>query len=64
MAREAGRDPDALEVSVFGVPPDPDVIKHYADGGMTRVVFGLPSAAADVVLPILDRQAELARAVA
>ena len=59
LAKEAGRDPDELEVTVFGIPPDADVVRGYADAGISRLVFGLPPAGADQVLPLLDRQVEL-----
>jgi probable F420-dependent oxidoreductase len=53
-AAEAGRDPHALTVSVFGAKPDEGVLRSYAEGGVTRAIFGLPSAGRDAVLPILD----------
>jgi alkanesulfonate monooxygenase SsuD/methylene tetrahydromethanopterin reductase-like flavin-dependent oxidoreductase (luciferase family) len=61
MASAAGRDPDAIPVTVFGVAEDPDLIARYRDAGTARVVFTLPPAKADEVLPILDRCAQLAR---
>ena len=36
-AAEAGRDADAIEVSIFFCPPDPDTVKRFADAGITRV---------------------------
>jgi len=63
MAREAGRDPSDLEVSVFGSVPNRDVATRYRDAGVARVVFGLPPAPRDEILPILDACAEVARAV-
>jgi probable F420-dependent oxidoreductase len=59
LAAEAGRAP--VPVSIFGVRPDPGVIGHYQELGVTRCVFGLPSADAETVLPLLDRCAEAAR---
>lgn len=61
LAEEAGRDPAALEVSVFGMLPDPDALARYAAAGVDRVVFGLPPVGRDDALPLLDRFAELAR---
>jgi probable F420-dependent oxidoreductase len=61
MARDAGRDPATLEVSVFGHGPDADGAKRQRDAGLSRVVFGLPPEPRDKVLPLLDRYAEIAR---
>jgi probable F420-dependent oxidoreductase len=62
MLAEAGRDPAAFEVSIFGMGPIPDVLAQARDAGIARVVFGLPPEPAEKVLPLLDRYAELARA--
>ena len=56
---EAGRDPATLDVTTVGVTPDSiDKLRHYASIGVTRVVFFLPSAGADVIERVLDRYAE------
>jgi probable F420-dependent oxidoreductase len=55
----AGRDPSALEIVPFGSIPDPGKLDHFERIGVTECVFRLPSAPRDVVLPLLDRQAEL-----
>ena len=34
-----------------------ETLEHYAESGVSRVVFGLPPAPRDVVLPALDRRA-------
>lgn len=60
MAAEAGRDPDQIELSVFGPRTEEDALKSYADVGVKRVIFDLPSAPADKVLPMLDEYAKLA----
>jgi len=53
---EAGRDPTTLDVTTVGVTPDSiDKLRHYESMGITRVVFFLPPAGADAVLPVLDR---------
>ncbi|HYC01045.1 MAG TPA: LLM class F420-dependent oxidoreductase [Candidatus Limnocylindrales bacterium] len=62
-AREAGRDPDSIEVSVFGAPADAEVLRKYKDIGVSRAVFGLPSEGAEQLLPMLDRFAALAREI-
>jgi probable F420-dependent oxidoreductase len=56
---EAGRDPDALEITPFGSTPDHGKLDHFEKVGVTEVVFDLPSAPAEKVLPILDRYATL-----
>ena len=58
-AKEAGRDPDSISVSVFGAGPDPDGLAKLEQAGVERAVFGLPAAPRDVVLPLLDRYAKV-----
>jgi probable F420-dependent oxidoreductase len=60
-AEEAGRDPNSISVSIFGAKPDRAAVEELANAGVERVIFGLPSAARDVVLPKLDQYAELMR---
>jgi probable F420-dependent oxidoreductase len=64
MAKDAGRDPAALPVTIFGAPADADRLRRYRDQGVARVVVSLPSAKADQILPVLDRWAELIRRTA
>jgi probable F420-dependent oxidoreductase len=54
-----GRDPDGLEIVPFGSIPDPGKLAHYQAIGVSEVVFMLPSAPRETVLPLLDRQAAL-----
>ena len=61
MAAENGRDPDDIEVSMYGVEPEDDHVRRVQDAGLGRAVFRLPSANGDEVLPILDSYAEIAR---
>jgi probable F420-dependent oxidoreductase len=56
MAEAAGRAP--IPVTAWGVRPDPAVIDHWIDQGADRCIFGLPAAAADQVLPRLERCVE------
>ena len=60
MAAEADRDPDSIELSIFGPRTKPDDLKAYADANVSRLIFDLPSEPADKILPRLDRYAELA----
>jgi probable F420-dependent oxidoreductase len=58
-AEAAGRDPQSISVSIFGVKPERAAIEELANAGVERVIFGLPSAGADTVLPKLDEYAKL-----
>jgi len=62
-AEKAGRDPAAVTVSIFGVPPDADKLAGLRDAGVARVAFFVPSAIADTVLPLLDGYAAVAKKV-
>jgi probable F420-dependent oxidoreductase len=61
MAAEAGRDPDALPVTVWGGIEDPERLRRYRDAGVARIVVPLPSADDAATLPVLDRWAALIR---
>ncbi len=58
-AESAERDVAELSISVFGAPADAATLDRYRQAGIDRAIFGLPSASADMVLPLLDRRAEL-----
>jgi probable F420-dependent oxidoreductase len=60
-AARAGRDMKTISVSVFGARPEPAALDRYRNAGVTRVIFGLPSAGRDTVLPLLDQYARLPR---
>jgi probable F420-dependent oxidoreductase len=57
--RSAGRS-GAPDFSMFGVPPQQSRVNELIGLGFNRLVFGLPSADADTVIPLLDRLATLA----
>jgi probable F420-dependent oxidoreductase len=61
MAKDAGRDPDTIPVTVFGSREEPDTLKRWRDRGISRVVVMLPSDKEAAVMPILDRWAGLIR---
>ena len=63
MAAEAGREPDSLSISVWGQTGDLERMKRFRDLGADRVATSLDSAKADVILPVLDRWAEIIRDV-
>ena len=56
---DAGRDSASVSVSVFGAHADTEMVEKLQEYGVDRAVFGLPPAASDVILPLLDRYAEL-----
>jgi probable F420-dependent oxidoreductase len=62
LAAEAGRGP--IPVSIYGTLPQADVIEGYAEAGVERCIFWLPSTPAGEALPFLDRWAELAKSFA
>ncbi|MGH7932227.1 MAG: TIGR03619 family F420-dependent LLM class oxidoreductase, partial [Candidatus Binataceae bacterium] len=60
-ADRAGRRFDSMQLGVFGVPPREDVAKQLVDWGFSQLIFGLPPAKADKVLPMLDTYGQIAR---
>ena len=60
MAAEAGREPDELPVTSFGLQPEDNIVSKTSDAGIDRVVFGLPPEKADTILPMLDKFSILA----
>jgi hypothetical protein len=56
-AKKAGR--GKLPVSMFGVGPNEEHIKKFLDLGLDRLIFALPPAPSETVLPMLDKYAEL-----
>src|SRR5271169_2493651 len=63
MAREAGRNPAAIEITSFALGEDIDRVKRLNEMGVTRVVPMFPPEKADKVLPIVDRWANIMRQV-
>ena len=63
MAKEAGRDPASIEISLFGLGPDLDRVKRLRDLGVARVVPMFPADKADKVLPLIDRWVDIMRQV-
>jgi len=58
-AKRAGRDPATISVTVFGAAAEAKQLAAYSEAGVERVLFGLPNASPDEVLPALDRVAKL-----
>jgi hypothetical protein len=63
LAKEAGRNPASIEVSIYFAPADPALLGRLRDAGVARAIFGVPTEPREKVLPILDRYRELARQV-
>jgi probable F420-dependent oxidoreductase len=61
-AESRGRDPETIRFMVPG-PADPAFLETYAAQGCERVLLPLPSAPRDVVLPYLDRHADVAQEI-
>jgi probable F420-dependent oxidoreductase len=59
QAEEAGRDPASISVSIFGTRPDADTVSRMEEAGVDRIVFGLPPADLETVLPRIDEYAKL-----
>ena len=55
----AGRDGQP-DFTVFGVGPDPKAVEYLIETGFNRIVFALPPADADTVLPMIKNYAQLA----
>ncbi len=56
---EAGREGEP-DFSVFGVGPDGEAVERLLGFGFNRIIFGLPPADADTVLPMVENYAALA----
>jgi hypothetical protein len=55
--KKAGR--GKLPVSMFGVGPNEEQIKKFLELGLERLIFALPPAGPETILPMLDKYAEL-----
>lgn len=56
---EAGRDRSEIELSMYNAPIEQAKVDEYAALGADRIVFGLPPADADTLLPLLDQCVDL-----
>ncbi len=43
LARQAGRDPRSIPVSIHGKKPEPDLVAAFLEAGADRVVVGIPA---------------------
>lgn len=58
-----GRKVEDLDLALFGAPASEEQLRGRIDQGFDHLIFNLPSADADTVLPLLDRFAAVANAV-
>jgi len=59
QAEDAGRDPDSLNITSFGLRPDQELISRLDEAGVDRVIFTLPSEEREFVTPLIDECAKL-----
>ena len=59
QASEAGRDPESLDITSFGVRPDPELVDRLEESGVNRIIFTLPSEERAQVTPLIDECARL-----
>lgn len=57
LAEAAGRDPRSIEITAFGIPDDPDVIRRYEHAGADRVVLNFPTADTSESIAALEKMA-------
>jgi probable F420-dependent oxidoreductase len=60
-AEMAGRDPKRVSVSVYSARPEQRAIEELEKAGVERLIFRLPSADGETLLPLMDRYATLIR---
>ncbi|NKB97321.1 MAG: TIGR03619 family F420-dependent LLM class oxidoreductase [Pseudomonadales bacterium] len=60
---EKGRDVRDLDLALFGAPGKTDQLAGRIEQGFDHLIFNLPSADRDEVLPLLDRYAGLAKEI-
>jgi probable F420-dependent oxidoreductase len=59
QAKNAGRNPDSINITIFGAPTDRDGLDQFAQAGVNRVVFWLPPADRETVEPMIERYTKL-----
>ena len=58
-----GRKVADLDLALFGAPTDAEALKGRIDQGFDELVFSLPDAGAEKVLPVLDKLANLVKQI-
>ena len=57
VAEQAGRDMSTIELGVFGAAPREEIVTGLIEAGFQRIIFWLPPAGENEVIPRLDRYA-------
>ena len=57
-AEKAGRDPETIEIGLFGAPRDLGELEKLAAAGVSRAVFSLPAVDEHIVIEKLDKYAK------
>ena len=57
--KNAGRDPASVPVSIGFAPADKAKLEALEEAGVSRAVFGVPTAPRDVVLRVLDKHVKV-----
>jgi probable F420-dependent oxidoreductase len=57
LAAAAGRDPRAIEITVFGEEDDPEMVQRFAEAGASRVIVRPRTTEGDAALAELERMA-------
>jgi len=60
-AADAGRDPQAISITIFGAKPERQALDQLEAAGVERAIFMLPPADRDTVMPLVDQYAGLIR---
>ena len=58
---DRGRKSSDITLAMFGVPADEGFVDRKLDEGFDHLIFGLPPAKEETILPLLDTCAEIAR---
>jgi alkanesulfonate monooxygenase SsuD/methylene tetrahydromethanopterin reductase-like flavin-dependent oxidoreductase (luciferase family) len=54
LMRAGGRDPDRLDITLFGCKPDRAIMRRFESAGVTRILFALMPEAPDATLRRLE----------
>ena len=59
MCEDAGRDPDSIEIGIYGCPMRAEIIDRYREAGVDRLIFWLPADDPDTVMSAVEHGASL-----